>query len=150
MFNRALGRQLFRRCFLGRYLRLGAWTSAVDKELDPFLKIARRSQFAGLRIDFDLLDTRRHIPVAFPLRMFRERDLHEVGPDRQRRVRAGQTELRTVVKPDPHHVTSFGVKPANHPSRDVPVLPARVPFKPRARTFAVPRFTTSFMNESMT
>jgi len=42
------------------------------------------------------------------------------------------------------------VKPANQPSREVPVLPATFARKPRARTFAaVPRFTTSFIIESM-
>src|SRR5437660_3491129 len=47
--------------------------------------------------------------------------------------------------------TRLGVKPANQPSRDVPVLPATLYLKPRARIGApVPRFTTSFMNEVIT
>src|SRR5512147_1484388 len=32
--------------------------------------------------------------------------------------------------------TRLGVNPANHPSRDVPVLPANTALRPRARTFA--------------
>src|SRR2546430_15040487 len=47
--------------------------------------------------------------------------------------------------------TRFGVKPANQPSRDVPVLPPTLNLKPRARSGApVPRLTTSFINEVMT
>src|SRR6185369_170874 len=54
-------------------------------------------------------------------------------------------------KPTHTAQTRFGVYPANQPSRDVPVFPAKTDFKPRARTFAaVPRFTTSFMNDVIT
>src|SRR5580765_740423 len=44
--------------------------------------------------------------------------------------------------------TKSGVYPTNQPSRDVPVLPATLYLNPRARIgAAVPRLTTSFMNE---
>src|SRR5438128_2483010 len=54
---------------------------------------------------------------------------------------------------NPTHTTQtrFGVQPANQPSREVPVLPATLPLKPRALTgAAVPRLTTSFKNEVIT
>src|SRR5260370_41980228 len=47
--------------------------------------------------------------------------------------------------------TRLGVKPANQASRDLPVLPATLNLKPRARIGApVPRLTTSFINEVIT
>ena len=60
-------------------------------------------------------NTRGHLPVALPFRVFSQCDLHEVGPDRQRGICAGQTELRSVVKPNPddaHQVRRITCKPA--------------------------------------
>src|SRR5213593_966123 len=54
-------------------------------------------------------------------------------------------------KPTQTTQTRFGVYPANQPSREVPVFPATLNLNPRARIgAAVPRFTTSFMNEVIT
>src|SRR6185369_17529700 len=67
-----------------------------------FFRIAHRGRGTSPGIDVDLLDTRGHVPVAFPFGMFSERDLHEVGPDRESGIRTRQTELRAIVKTNPH------------------------------------------------
>src|ERR1051325_3025227 len=59
-------------------------------------------------------------------------------------------------KPTQTTQTMFGVKPANQPSREVPVFPATptLPgtfFKPHELNFAaVPRLTTSFIKDVIT
>ncbi len=78
------------------------WTSAIDKKLDALLNVLGRTRLASLWVNFFLLNSSRHLPIALPFRMLVQRYLHEVGPDRQRGVRARQTELLALVKPDPH------------------------------------------------
>src|SRR4051812_39484679 len=87
---------------------------------DEDLVVLRRAEVAGnqagLVADARLRDTRWALErVAAEVRAERDRFLHELRPDRERRLGARQPELAIVVEADPdgaHHVGRVADEPA--------------------------------------
>src|SRR6267143_2626289 len=72
-----------------------------DERLVESLRAGRRRELAGLGVDVDERDAlgrlERRVGVAG------ERRLHELRPDRQRRLRAAEADRLVVVEADPDH-----------------------------------------------
>ena len=126
-----------------------SWASAVDEEFGRLLglsAVANCPVVGSISACCPPSASSNHLPLGMFRRATCMKSSRWVTP-----IRAGQSELRTVVEADQTTQTSSGVYPANQPSREVPVFPATFAFKPRALTLAaVPRLTTSFINEVIT
>jgi hypothetical protein len=70
---------------------------AVDKS-SARLFVVRLRYVTGGWVDISLLNAFRHLPVAYPFGMRGERGTHEISPDRQSRICARQTQLRSVIE----------------------------------------------------
>jgi len=78
------------------------------------LEAALRGQEPGRRIDFDFDYALGSDEVLAPERHDGGALLHEVGPDRQRRLRSGKVKFAVVVEADPHdaeHIRRVARKP---------------------------------------
>jgi len=118
------------RCSRFRYCSVGAYSgrSAVDEQLSSFIHISP-SELAVLG-SISIPERPRHLP-SLPFRICSSATPMK-SAQRQRRMGARQSSAEPSSNPPKRHKPD-SVKPANQPSREVPVLfPAHLLSKPRA------------------
>src|SRR5882724_12471356 len=108
---------------------------AVDEEFDSSIHIIRFGGLSSLGIYLDLRDSRRHVPVTLPFRVFGKGNLHEISPNGEGGICSCKPELRAVVKAYPDDANQVGRKTGEPTVTGSPRLACNICFQTAGTNF---------------